>query len=209
MNCSIDLWVRLKVIDLVAQTAWMTLTEKLDFESDLCGIIRYSYWGMEAEGESAGSILAEVDRVVRVDSAFTNQNKHFYSLSVHGGSELLASGDLDLDGDFPVRKIDGSDPADKAVFACDLLVREKSLEREKGFTSRLNARLDGVKVTGMKAGEVWRILVMASSEEEAAGKVKEMAVTRSRREGLLLNPHYQKYEFLGKTVVCGRKEQKS
>ena len=62
MKTEMKLWVRLKVTDLVAQTAWITLTEKMGFASDLCGMFRYSYWAMEAEGVSAGSVCEAIDR---------------------------------------------------------------------------------------------------------------------------------------------------
>ena len=73
MSSRVELWVRLKVVDLVAQTAWMTLTEKMDFEEQLCGMTRYSYWSMDADG---GDALGAIEKAVKLDSAFTNQNKH-------------------------------------------------------------------------------------------------------------------------------------
>jgi hypothetical protein len=64
----VQLWVRLKVIDLVTQTAQITLAEKLDFADRLRGITHYWYWGMEAEGVDAKRILEEIDRVIRLDA---------------------------------------------------------------------------------------------------------------------------------------------
>ena len=198
MKTEAKLWVRLKVTDLVAQTAWMTLTEKMGFAGDLCGVLRYSYWAMEAEGDSAGAVCEAIDREIRMDSAFTNQNKHFYSLAVSGGGDEAASGDLRIDRDFPRGECGGR------IFACDLFVSEQGGGRDDGYASRLNARLAGAKVTGMKSGEVWRILVRAEDAEEAARKVEEMAVTRSRQHGLLLNPHYQAFEFIGTAEIDGQ-----
>jgi hypothetical protein len=198
MKTEAKLWVRLKVTDLVAQTAWMTLTEKMGFAGDLCGMLRYSYWAMEAEGESAGEVCEAIDREIRMDSAFTNQNKHFYSLAVSGGGDEAATGDLRIDRDFPRGECGGR------IFACDLFVSEQGGGKDDGYASRLNARLAGAKVTGMKSGEVWRILVRAEDSEEAARKVEEMAVTRSRQHGLLLNPHYQAFEFIGTAEIDGQ-----
>jgi hypothetical protein len=78
-------------------------------------------------------------------------------------------------------------------------VRERNGEREAGFTDRLNGRVRGVRVSGMKAGEVWRIIIAAASEGEALDAVEKIAGTRSRREGLLLNPHYQSLELIATT----------
>lgn len=221
MKAWVELWVRLKVVDLVAQTAWMTFTEKLDFENDLLGLIRYSYWGMNAEGTGNDELMEEVDRVIRMDSAFTNQNKHLYRLvlveaapgdvgragssgtggaSAAGDEEFaifLSRGDLALERDYPLHESCGETTAPaENVFAFDCLVRERKSDRERGYCGRLNARLSGVTVSDVKAGEVWRLIVRATSPEEAAGKIESMLITRSRREGLILNPHYQKYEIV-------------
>ncbi len=107
------------------------------------------------------------------------------------------AGGLKIDRDFPRAGCgDG-------VFACDLFVSRRGGGENEGYASRLNARLDAATVTGMKSGEVWRVLVRADSAEEATRKVEEMAVTRSRRHGLLLNPHYQEFEFIGTTGLDG------
>jgi hypothetical protein len=235
MKTPVQLWVRLKVIDLVAQTARITLTEKLDFADVLRGITHYWYWGMDAEAADAKSALEGIDRAIRLDSAFTNQNKHLYRLSAGAG---LVLGDLAIEKDYPVVGADTSAPgpvakppmgpsaevsapstprADipakepiggsatgfqagiSALYAIDCLVRERRPDRETGFTERLNARLKGVAVSNMKCGEAWRLVVSASDERAALGAAEKMLVSRSRREGLLLNPHYQTYEILATT----------
>ncbi len=190
MKLSCNLWVRLKVIDLVVQTAWMTLTEKLDLGGDLVGLARYSFWRMELEGPDSEHALADVDRVIRMDSAFTNQNKHVYLLETEGTSPL---GGLALGRDYPVMTEEGGT---EGAYAVDCLVRELTTTRDEGYRDRLNSRLETVEVTGVVSGEVWRVILRAGSEAEAVEKVEAMAVTRSRRQGLLLNPHYQRYEIL-------------
>jgi hypothetical protein len=193
VKVTVELWVRLKVIDLVAQTADITFTDKLDFADTLRGMAHYSYWSMEADGADVQSILGEIDRVVRLDSAFTNQNKHRYRLSAAHGP---AVGDLPLDRDFPVK---GAPSPGGNLFAFDCLVREKRPDRENGYAERLNARLRGVAVAAMKYGEVWRLIVSAPSRDAALVDIEKMLVSRSRREGLLLNPHYQQYEIINTT----------
>ena len=190
MKVRCDLWVRLKVVDLVVQTAWMTLTEKLDLGGELVGLARYSYWGMELDGADAGRILEDVDRVIRMDSVFTNQNKHVYLLRVEDGP---SAGGLALEKDYPIMT---EERDTEGTYAVDCLAREVTTDREEGYRERLNARLESAKVTGLVAGEVWRIIIRAGSEKEAAEKVEALTVTRSRRQGLLLNPHYQRFEIL-------------
>jgi hypothetical protein len=205
----VELWVRLKVTDLVAQTAWITLTEKLGQQDDLRGLVRYSYWDMTAGGASGDAILEEVDRVIKMDSAFTNQNKHLYRLLAaeqdgsfierlkgaddnNGG--ILSRGDLAVEKDFPVEGRRA-----KGLFALDLLVRERESGGEDAYIERLNTRLNSVKIENLRAGEVWRLIISASDAGEAESKAERIAVSRSRSEGLLLNPHFQSFEFI--TVI--------
>lgn len=190
MKVKCDLWVRLKVVDLVVQTAWMTLTEKLDLGGKLVGLARYSFWKMELEGPDKNKTLAEVDRVIRMDSAFTNQNKHVYLLEIEGGP---STGGLELGKDYPVMEEKGDA---RWTYAVDCLVRELTTAREEGYRDRLNARLERVEADEVVAGEVWRMLVRAGSERDAIEMVESIAVTRSRQQGLLLNPHYQRFEIL-------------
>lgn len=248
MSAWVELWVRLKVVDLVAQTAWLTLTEKLDFGERIHGLLRYAYWGFTAGGEP-DTLIDEIDRAVRLDSAFTNQNKHRYRLMIVEGVagrgvpfgddgstppvDLSAAapssagaagrsaaadargpradgmhappgpaphttrhrGDLPLEHDYAIdEEVGGATRND--LFALDCLVRERDGEREAGFTDRLNGLMSGVTVSEMKAGEVWRIIVSARNGAEALETAGRIAVTRSRREGLLLNPHYQRLELI-------------
>ncbi|HUV35940.1 MAG TPA: hypothetical protein VMX58_03265 [Patescibacteria group bacterium] len=225
MSVWMELWVRLKVVDLVAQTAWLTLTEKLDFSGRVHGLLRYSYWGFTAEG-NGGSIMDEIDRAVRMDSAFTNQNKHRYRLMILENtagrgvplgdgdaastavempgqpSPAACRGDLELEHDYALRTDTAGVRLDD-LYALDCLVRERNGEREAGFADRLNGRAAGVGVSGMKAGEMWRIIVSAGSRGEALKTAGRIAVTRSRREGLLLNPHYQRLELVSVVPLAG------
>ncbi len=188
MKLAVELWVRLRVIDLVAQTARITLTDKLDFGGRLRGLQHYWYWAMDAEGDRAREVLDEIDRAIRLDSAFTNPNKHVYRLAA--GAEP-PRGDLALERDYPV------EGGTAGLFAVDCLVRERRSDREAGYEARLGARLRGAAVSNMRHGEVWRIVVSEPSESSALAEAERMLVSRSRREGLLLNPHYQRYEVIG------------
>ncbi len=237
MSVWVELWVRLKVVDLVAQTAWLTLTEKLDFAGRIHGLLRYFYWGCTAGG-SVETILDEIDRAVRMDGAFTNQNKHSYRLMIventvdrgipfdngempsldvetrelsspvetrEEPSPALCRGDLPIEHDYALHgDVGGAAPG--GLFALDCLVRERDGDREVGFADRLNGRVRGVVVSGMKAGEVWRIIVSAGSKTEALKTAGRIAVTRSRREGLLLNPHYQRLELISAASLRPGKE---
>jgi len=205
-----ELWVKLKVSDLVVETAWLTLTEKLDFAGELRGLARYFCWFMGVENGDSEEVMEELVRVVSLDSVFFNPNKHRYAMIVRKqdskGSEAdgelqSGRGDFSPEDDFNLRPApqsasSGAGEESQSLYVCDCLITESGRTRADGYTRRLNSRLKGVEVSGMKAGEIWRMIVGAEDGKEAARKVESMAVTRSRREGLLLNPHYQSFEII-------------
>ena len=211
MRARAKLWVKLKVTDLVAETAWLTLTEKLEFDNLLYGLAKYSCWFMKCEGESGEAIIDDLNRVISLDSTFTNQNKHKYSLLIEDETSLneepkkeaaLRMGSFLPEKDFHLRAEAGS----AKLYACDCLVTEMESGKDKGYTDRLNDKLNGVAVSEMRAGLVWRLIVRAGNEDDAAEKVKKMAVTRSRREGLLLNPHYEEFEIISTVNLSNTEE---
>ncbi|MCD6379622.1 hypothetical protein J7M07_04170, partial [bacterium] len=158
-------------------------------------------WFMTCEGENTEAIIDDLDRVVSLDSTFTNQNKHKYSLIVeeeevllgeNGKQTVLRRGDFQPEKDFPLR----AEAESAELYMCDCLVSDLESDKDKSYTDRLNDKLNGVAVSDMRAGLVWRLIVRAGNKDDAAEKVQKMAVTRSRREGLLLNPHYQEFEII-------------
>jgi len=203
------------VVDLVTQTAWITLTEKLEYGENLKGLSHYSFWGMELEGASVDEVARDVDRVIQMDSTFTNQNKHLYRLLamdaekfhsarenaggnntaiasfLPGRDDIFSLGTLVIEKDYP--KLESSPGG---AFSFDCLIRPVLRERELPYMNRLNARLKKAQVTDIVAGEVWRITLLADDLKSARDEIESMVVTRSRRKGLLLNPHYQRYEII-------------
>jgi hypothetical protein len=206
--------VGLKVIDLIAQTAWITLREKLGYGDELSGLRRFSYWDMEADTNGGEEIVDDVERVITMDSTFTNQNKHLYRLMMldESGNIEVSRGNLSFEHGFSNNR--GADngragaalagghekslPEDSAsgCYIIHSLVRERDQLREEGYTDRLNMKLNHGKVRVIKAGEVWSIKVVAGTEKKAVGLVKDILVTHSRRKGLLINPHYQDYQII-------------
>lgn len=200
MKARAELWVKLKVTDLVVETAWLTLSEKLDFDY-LRGLTKYSCWFMKCEGKSLEETADQLDRVITLDSTFTNQNKHKYSLMIEEGgdqagkgksSSIVKRGDLNIDEDFTLR----SEAYSGKLYACDCFVTELESDKNKNYTDRISGRLGDISVSEMRAGLVWRLIIEADSKNDAEKKAEEISVTRSRRGGLLLNPHYQDFEII-------------
>jgi len=112
------------------------------------------------------------------------------------GAKLFTTGDLSLDRDYP-----DTGGLQTRGFIFDCLIRSLDGRAEEGYRKRLNDRLEGCSVEDVVAGEVWRIALGAQDEEDALQKIEGILVTKSRREGLLLNPHYQRYEVLSRQVL--------
>jgi hypothetical protein len=210
----VELWVKLKVTDLVVETSWFTLMEKLDFAGTVFGLSRYSCWFISVSAPDIGTALEELEGAVTIDSAFINQNKHRYSLVPEGkeaGEDTPGRGDFDHRKDFVLRE---SSPEGTRLerlpafdlYACDCLVRTDGSGSD--YTGRLKTRLDKVSIRDLEYGQVWRIIGKADSREEAYEMVEKIAVTRSRRQGLLLNPHYQSHEIIGIEKIPGAGEGK-
>lgn len=202
------------MIDLVAQTAWITLREKLGYGDELLGLRRFSYWDMETGANGGEGMMDEVEQVITLDSTFTNQNKHLYRLMMtdKSGNIEVSRGTLSFEHGFSDKRRpdsaradgtlaghQGKSPPDDSVSGCYTvysLIREKGQLREEAYTDRLNKKLNHGMVRVIEAGEVWSIKVVADAEEKAVRLVKDMLITRSRREGLLINPHYQDYRII-------------
>lgn len=203
MEAGIELWVKLKVVDLVAETAWYTLTEKLDFTGRLYGLNRYFRWLILASGSGQEEIADELENIVRMDSVFINENKHMYSMSVGSATDeglALRRGDFRHERDLIFResspegeRLPGKPDFD--LYLCDCLVTVP--ENCPDYSVRLNGRADSVRIMDVSAGQVWRLILRAEDKDEASTLVNKIAVTRSRREGLLMNPHYQKMDLIG------------
>ncbi|HMA75964.1 MAG TPA: hypothetical protein VKO43_01505 [Candidatus Krumholzibacteriaceae bacterium] len=208
MKARAELWVKLKVTDLVVETAWLTLTEKLDFDY-LRGLTKYSCWFMKCEGNSLEETADQLNRVITLDSTFTNQNKHKYSLIIEGeenktgegkSSSIAKRGDLNIDEDFTLR----SEASSGKLYACDCFVTELESDKNMNYTDRISGRPGDISISEMRAGLVWRLIIEADSRNDAEKKAEEISVTRSRRGGLLLNPHYQDFEIISTVSLSER-----
>jgi len=210
LESRIELWVKLKVADLVVETAWFTLTEKLDFTGTIYGLSRYSCWFMDISGPDVESILDELDGMVKLDSAFINQNKHRYSLIAErtgAGEGVLRRGDFRHESDFVFREStpEGGmlrEAPQFDLYACDCLI---TAEENSGdyYLDRLSGRTGNISIEDVKSGQVWRLILKAGGRDRAADLVEKIAVTRSRREGLLLNPHFQEHRIIRIEKVSG------
>lgn len=188
MTTQVTLMTGHKGVDLHAETAGRVVRGNLEGGEDLLSLHRaefHTFWREDfAEAPESVARLLGVGR-------FYNPNKHHYAHLEHpaghgpwfaadavGHGEPLAEGwpgevvdsDLPAGGDAVERLLGG--PAPEGAPVVDVVAF--SLGEEGPLLS----------------GVVWR-LVMAPGTTDPVTKAEKLAVARSAREGLLVNPHMQ------------------
>ncbi|MBN1295160.1 hypothetical protein JXA80_00170 [bacterium] len=159
----------LKTRDAVAATAEYTLVHELAC-SDLRRIERKDCWQVELAdipGETAGETMNRLARDTRV---FVNPNKHVYEILTPDSLETHRIGP----GLFRVPVIVGNREDRKGETACRTLAGLYGMGRH---------------VVHVASGVLWLLDLAADDIVVARERARMITETRSRREGLLANPH--------------------
>jgi hypothetical protein len=205
----------------------LALVEKMGFGPRLAGLQRWDFFHLTLESDaSPEAVMEALKKTLARQSTFYNRNKHLYSLECRWGSETrvdgpphaelgrrfgqaLGSGSragIDFDGK-------GESKADivnaSPVFLVEVSVQDDDSAGRDGIAAKLTRELsapDGpgpVTVRCPGRATVWWLAIAASSEAAAVETARQIAVTKRRDQGLLLNPNYQSAEF----VSAGRVER--
>jgi hypothetical protein len=83
MRLDVSLQVALKGVDLVTETAYLTLAGKLGYADNLLALLRLESYAFAIECADANDTLAALRRLLAVQSTFYNRNKHNYFLDCH------------------------------------------------------------------------------------------------------------------------------
>jgi hypothetical protein len=219
---SIDarLWVGLRGPDLTASTARLALVEKMGFGDRLVGLQRWDFFHLVLEAAAPpAAVLDGFRKTLARQSTFYNRNKHMYSLECRWGKEQRVDGPshADLIETFgqalgkhggPGTDFDGKagSKADivklSPVFLVEVFVQDDDSAGRDGIAAKLTRELsapDGPgKVTVQCPGRatVWWLAIAASGDEAAVETARQIAVTKRRDQGLLLNPNYQNADFV-------------
>ncbi len=220
------LLVGLRGPDLTASTARLALVEKMGFGDRLAGLQRWDFFHLTLESSAnAEAVLDALKKTLARQSTFYNRNKHMYSLECRWAKETRVDGPThaELASRFgqalgkrgaPGTDFDGK-PGSKAdivksspVFLVEVSVQDDDSAGRDGIAAKLTRELsapDGpgpVKVQCPGRATVWWLAIAASSDEAAVETARQIAVTKRRDEGLLMNPNYQSADF----VATGRIE---
>ncbi len=187
-----DLLVELKTIDLVRETAWLALTEKLGWDGTLLKLDRFDLWRFEGEakgGEAAADAALESE--LERSSAYYNPNKEQRRFLPGEG---LAEGEfLRADEALPAP----AKPAAGKRWRTLLWITDEGGSRP-ALCKRSGSRLTpaGFELETLRSGTLWELELAADDADAARGLLAGLALSRGRHEGLLFNPHYQEGRLL-------------
>ncbi|MDH4037571.1 MAG: hypothetical protein OEX18_04575 [Candidatus Krumholzibacteria bacterium] len=226
------LLVGLRGPDLVATTARLALVHKMGFGDRLAGLERYDFFHLEIESAAPPEATIDALRkALARQSTFYNRNKHMYSLDcrwdgelrtdgpthealkhrfgqivgrIGGGNEPKSGTGIDFDGKRGSRV---ATVKEYPAFLVEVSVEDDDSAGRDAIAARLTGELSGmlggtIRVRCPSRATVWWLGIAAPDEAAALETARQITVTKRRDAGLLMNPNYQRAEF----VSAGRIE---
>jgi hypothetical protein len=168
---TVVLTVGLKITDNEARSALEAIRVKMGLGDEVVGLAREDLWELDVEAGSPEAARAVVARLVEATNLFANPNKHRHLLAAAGAAP-------------------GADLAPDEVA---ILVSDREVA---GAVSTLAAvRRSGERsVAAVRRCARWRVRLARPPTPGNPGLLpllRSIAVTESRTEGLLSNPHSQ------------------
>ncbi|MBN1879627.1 hypothetical protein JW823_05910 [bacterium] len=165
----------LKTRDAIAATASYTLRHDMGYESVLLDAKREDYWSIELDyAVSPGDSVTIMTELAEKTKVFVNPNKHRYAIQPEGTIHSAPC------------------PDNPGSFSIPVVI--SSFDDRAGTTAMqtLNDLYSvGKNVRSVQSGVLWTLVLKAESLDAARRIAEDIAVTRSRTEGLLANPHYE------------------
>jgi hypothetical protein len=215
MNLDVLLWVWLKGVDLVANTAYLTLTEKMGYDGKLLGLKRLDAYRLSLETRDPEATVSTLQRTLSTQSTFYNRNKHNYflqccwetaafeeGLPVTDVRQRLAQEVYRRVSARAAKDFVGGEKKDRVIledvpiFRTEILIEDLDTAARSRLASHLKAELSIKQVTISVLGTCWYLALCLGSEGEAKSVAEEIVVTKTRNMGLLLNPNGQAFKTL-------------
>ncbi len=216
MTVDVTLDVSLKGVDLVANTAYLTLRGKMGYGDKLLGIRRFDAHAFRIESRDPGRTVVALKRVLSTQSTFYNRNKHNYFLVCRWDDGVIREGVSPREYDRQLvahveaslvgaaaKDFRGEDVENQVilkevpVFRTEVLVEDLDPSAKEKISRKLETELSTAPVVVTTLGTCWHLAIRAHSPNDARAMAEEIAVTEKRDCGLLLNPNYQGFRFLG------------
>jgi phosphoribosylformylglycinamidine (FGAM) synthase PurS component len=170
MKHAVELLVTLKIPDVTAATARQALQRRLGYAALLADLRRADWWRIEVEADSAQAALALGQELAERTNLFVNPNKHRYTCQTAWTPEPAG------DGQTTVGVVTGfHDDASSELTA-------HALQGRLGY---------GGRVLSLDHGTCWSLVLNEPDPAKAVALAEAMAVSRTRSDGLLANPHSQ------------------
>ena len=191
--------VILKGTDLFASTATLTLRDKMGLGERLAGLGRLDRYRfiVEAQGDPDATVGA-LAKIFDRRSTFYNRNKHEFALVARWNGNGCSSGTDIIEMRSRWGRSLGK-AAEGTVLVAELAVHDDD-DRGKRLGGGVAAELTRsgsapARVECHETSTVWWLALAAPDESQARRLAESIAITRSRDEGLLANPAYQRVEF--------------
>ncbi|MCP4572317.1 MAG: hypothetical protein GY838_08175 [bacterium] len=172
-----------KGVDLHAATAVRVMKDRLAGGDRLAALHRCEFHVL-ADGTAGWSAERLLDT-----GRFFNPNKHHYGIFAHAGDGAGKDTGRPLPADWPgeIRSTDLETLAGDATGLYDHLLGGAVAA---GYTAVDVAAWSRDSAGPVTSGVLWR-LVLRAQPEEAGALAETLAVARTRKEGMLLNPHME------------------
>ncbi len=171
----IELLVNLKIPDVTALTAAGALRRRMGYAESLKSLTRADYYRFELDADSEEQAFALAGELAEKTNVFVNPNKHVFELRPSSHE--------------PKQSDDGTQ-------FVQVLITDPTDGSAEGALSALQGRLGfGDAVQGLLKGVIWTLEFATDSREEALELARNVAVTETREQGLLMNPHFQECEI--------------
>ncbi len=171
----VELLVKLKIPDVTALTAFGALRRRMGYADILTGLSRADYYRLELEAPDEAAARPLAAELAEKTNLFVNPNKHIYELRTGPEAAL---------------------PVKEGRHGVQVLVTDPTDGSAQGALAALRRRLGYAdQVSGLLKGVLWTLEIVADTPQKARGIAEDIAVTRARHRGLLVNPHFQECEL--------------
>lgn len=174
MKYNINVFVKLRVPDLWASTAKKTIVRSLGYTC-LADIAREDIWHFCIEEKSKKDAEKYVEDITKNSNLFVNPNKHSYRIQSNG---------LQL-----------AEAQEENTFIIPVVVYWFDNTSSVLIYKTLKYRLQYKNVQGLKGGVLWWLKINTTSRENARKIAKDIIVCKTRKTGLLVNPHVNYYKM--------------
>lgn len=175
---TVELLVSLKIPDVTALTAVSAIRRRLGFQDVVRELRRSDYYSLDLNVAGADVAQKLATELAEKTNLFVNPNKHEYEIALPGERR-------------------GQPTQQDSLWRVQVLVTDiegaEAPEIEQALTERLGY---SGQVAAVRQGILWTLLLAADSADEARSTAEAITVTKSRDQGLLVNPHFQSWEIV-------------